>query len=323
MWSKLSRTHRIFLVAAVAFALLLIAAGSVLSITMMTRSERAAPLSTVLTLAAQHHVRSAVIDADGTVHVVTLAGQALVTQKEPGQVLAPALTADGAQVSIATGSPMNVIGSLMALLVLAMLVTAALLIPRRRGRAGACVNGRGRRLRAIQPKGRHLQRCGGRRRGQGRTGRGRRVPVRAGALQTRSARASHGRAARAALPAPARRCWRAPWPARPVSPSSASRARPSWRCTSASARRACATSSPRRAKRPPCIVFIDELDAVGGKRSSGHAWRQRRARAHAQPVAGRDGRLQGRLGDRGAWRRRTAPTCSTRRCCARAASTAA
>ncbi len=52
-------------------------------------------------------------------------------------------------------------------------------------------------------------------------------------------------------------------------------------------------------KHAPAIVFIDELDAVGGQRGHGH---QRRARPDAQPAAGRDGRLQrpqGRRRDRG------------------------
>ncbi len=53
------------------------------------------------------------------------------------------------------------------------------------------------------------------------------------------------------LPAPARRCWPRPSRARPTPPSSRSRARTSWSRSWASARRACATCSPRRARRPP------------------------------------------------------------------------
>ena len=49
--------------------------------------------------------------------------------------------------------------------------------------------------------------------------------------------------------APARRCWRAPSPARPACRSSRSPARNSSRCSSASAPRACATCSSRRASR--------------------------------------------------------------------------
>ncbi len=57
------------------------------------------------------------------------------------------------------------------------------------------------------------------------------------------------RAARAARRAPARRCSRAPWPARRTSRSSRSRRRSSSRRSSASAPRACATCSRRR-RRP-------------------------------------------------------------------------
>ena len=51
--------------------------------------------------------------------------------------------------------------------------------------------------------------------------------------------------------------------------SSRSRARTSWRCSSASARAACATSSPPRASRRPAIVFVDEIDSIGRKRGAG------------------------------------------------------
>ena len=45
----------------------------------------------------------------------------------------------------------------------------------------------------------------------------------------------------------------------------------------------------------PCIVFIDELDAVGPARRADRG-RERRTRADAQSVAGRDGRLRGQSG---------------------------
>ena len=47
-------------------------------------------------------------------------------------------------------------------------------------------------------------------------------------------------------------------------------------------------------KTAPAIIFIDELDAAGRKRGAGRRPGQRRARADAEPAAGRDGRLRRR-----------------------------
>ena len=72
----------------------------------------------------------------------------------------------------------------------------------------------------------------------------------------------------------------------------ASAAPTSSRCSSASAPRASATCSSRRKQQAPCIIFIDELDALGqGARRRARS-APRRARADAEPAARRDGRLR-------------------------------
>ncbi len=72
----------------------------------------------------------------------------------------------------------------------------------------------------------------------------------------------------------------------------------------------------------PCIVFIDELDALGKVRMQSPDGRARRAGADAQPAARRDGRL--RLAQRGHHHGRDQPArgAATRRCSAPAVSIA-
>ena len=59
-----------------------------------------------------------------------------------------------------------------------------------------------------------------------------------------------------ALRAPAKRCWPAPWPVRPVCRSSPSPAVSLWRCSSAWARPRCATCSSRQVKKRPASSLL-------------------------------------------------------------------
>jgi len=108
------RTHtyhaRVAALALAPLILLFVALG----ITHLGRPERAAPLSLVLRLAARHDIASAVIDADGTVHVVTREKVAVVTHKEAGQVITPLLMAGDAQVSVNGDGGVN-LGSLLGI----------------------------------------------------------------------------------------------------------------------------------------------------------------------------------------------------------------
>ena len=164
-----------------------------------------------------------------------------------------------------------------------------------------------------------LGRRGRRRRGQGRAAGGRRLPARPGALPRARRQGAQGHPAAR----PARHGQDAAGQGRgqrvrralllPVG------RRRSSRCSPASAPRASGGCSPRPASTRPAIVFIDEIDAVGGQPRLGQ---QLRARADAQPAAGGDGRL--RLLAASSWSS-PPPTCSrssTPRCCAPAASTA-
>ena len=90
----------------------------------------------------------------------------------------------------------------------------------------------------------------------------------------RPARRPHaqGRPARRARRAPARRCSPGRWPARRRCPSSPSAAPSSWRCSSAWARRACATSSSRRGSRRPASSSSTSSTPWGAPAAPTRAW---------------------------------------------------
>src|SRR5437588_8038220 len=82
-------------------------------------------LSTMLRMAAHHQLATATIDADGTVHVTTRSGRALVTRKEPGEIITPALMAGHAQVFVSPDAPVTlsaVFGAGLMLLLLAAVI---------------------------------------------------------------------------------------------------------------------------------------------------------------------------------------------------------
>ena len=92
-------------------------------------------------------------------------------------------------------------------------------------------------------------------------------------------------------PAPARRCWRAPSPARPACRSSRSRARTSWRCSWASGRAGAGPVRAGEGERPGDRLHRRDRRGRASARRRARRW-ARRARADAEPAAGRDGRIR-------------------------------
>ena len=76
-------------------------------------------------------------------------------------------------------------------------------------------------------------------------------------------------------------------------------------------------------KNAPCIVFIDEIDAVGRHRGAGLGGGHDEREQTLNQLLVENGRTSESIEGVTWWGRRTAPTCSTRRCCGPAVSTAA
>ena len=108
----------------VALAPLLLGLG-LLMVLKPARPQQPVALSTVLRMAAQHQLATATIDADGTIHVTTRSGRALVTRKEPGEIITPALMAGNAQVFVSPNASAT-LGSVFGASLMVLLVAAAI-----------------------------------------------------------------------------------------------------------------------------------------------------------------------------------------------------
>jgi hypothetical protein len=104
------------------------------------------------------------------------------------------------------------------------------------------------------------------RRARGGPARGRRFPARPHSRSRPWARACRRACCWSARRARARRCSPAPSPARRACRSSTCRARRSPASSSVSARSACARCSSKARRKKGGVIFIDELDALGGAR---------------------------------------------------------
>ena len=129
MLKRVNGTVALLIAAPIVFVLIMF------GITHSGPAQQEAPLSSVLRLAAGHAISSASIDADGTVHVALRNGRLLVTHKEPGQVVTPALMAGGAQVSVNGEAPLG-LGTILGGALTVLLVGVVLYSVRSSG-AGA------------------------------------------------------------------------------------------------------------------------------------------------------------------------------------------
>ena len=115
-------------------------------------------------------------------------------------------------------------------------------------------------------------------------------------------------------PAPARRCWRARSRARRACRSSRSAARNSSRCSSASAPRACATCSSRRAPRRPPSSSSTSSTRLAARAAPIPGRRPRREGADAQPAPGPSSTASIRRAAWSCWRPPTGRRSSIPRC---------
>ena len=132
---------------------------------------------------------------------------------------------------------------------------------------------------------------------------GRRLPARPAPLRAARRARTEGNPALRARPGRGRRCSRRRSPTRRARASTLRALPRSSRCSPVSAPRASASSSTPRGRNQPAIVFIDELDAVGMRRSGPRV--QPRARPDAEPAPRRARRLRRRR--RGRRHRRLEP----------------
>ncbi len=89
------------------------------------------PISALLTLARARQVRAVTIDADGTLHVTPRKGAAFTTRKEPGQVIAPVLADSGATVTVNAEPPISG-GALLSLAMTIGMIAVVLYVLRAR-----------------------------------------------------------------------------------------------------------------------------------------------------------------------------------------------
>ena len=126
-----------------------------------------------------------------------------------------------------------------------------------------------------------------------------------------------------ALPVPVKRCWPRPLRVKRRCRFSRSPALTLSRCSSASARAACATSSPRRRRSPPASSSSTRsTPSANPATAAATAAATTSASRHSTSCSPKWTALT-RARASSCLPRRTARRCSTRRCCAPAASTAA